>query len=198
MTFQERSLREYFQAVNVDEHGLRTPPRIAHLTIFEMTASRLLAGCDRPNFPGEINLLDYSARFWICHFVEIDVNDATNDEAKKVIDILYAFFQNTNNVARTLEYYSLAAYSNMLAENDLSWLKNVELWIQRGSKLDQDTFSLDTLSWLNDFAIEKAFLPLARGHFQNWFKEHYSQRNTACLKFLRDALVLVSCCFYFA
>lgn len=33
LTFQERSLREYFQAIDVDKQGLRTPPYVLKILI---------------------------------------------------------------------------------------------------------------------------------------------------------------------
>lgn len=73
-------------------------------------------------------------RFWIRHFVELDPSRVTDQEVERVVDKLYKFFQNTSNIARTLEYYSPQTYSEMLPGNDLSWLKNVESWIQREKK----------------------------------------------------------------
>lgn len=192
MAFQERSLREYFQAVDVDSNGLRTPPRTGHLTIFEMTASRLLEGCARPNYAMEKNLLDYAASFWIRHFVELDPSSATDQEIGSVVDKLYRFFQNTNNIARTLEYYSARTYSEMLPGNDLSWLKNVESWIQRGKQVGADNLGPEVVTWMNNFVIETAFLTLARGHVENWFKEYFGKANIECIRFARDALSLVS------
>lgn len=191
MTFQERSLREYFQAVDVDEHGLRTPPSTAHLIIFEMTASRLLSGYDRTNHAGDRNLLDYASRFWIRHFVDIDLSKATDEAVSRVVATLFKILQNSNNVARTLEYSSSQIYSEMLPGNDISWLNNVEAWIQRGVLIDANPSSSDIMSWSKTFTRETALLPLARGHIQNWFKECLGPANTACIRFARDALKLV-------
>lgn len=196
MAFQERSLREYFQAVDVDENGLRTPPRTAHLTVFEMCASRLLTGCDRPNYTGEGNLLDYAARFWIRHFVELDPQIASNEEVVRVVEILHQFFLNKNNIARTLEYYSTVTYSEMLPGSelapDLSWLQNVKDWIGRLSFLGAGDLNPESVAWAQAFTRETAFLTLAQGHIDNWFKEHFGRANAECIRFGRDALELVS------
>jgi hypothetical protein len=195
MGFQERSLREYFQAVDVDENGLRTPPRMAQLTIFEMTANCLLAGCKRPNYTSEKNLLDYSACFWIRHFIELDLSVATDQEIINVVEKFHLFFQNTNNVARTLEYYSGQTYSELLPGNDLSWLKNVESWIHRALSITPNDIRPELALWMSNFTIDKAFFTLARGHVENWFKELFGTANSKSLQFARDALTLVSLSF---
>lgn len=46
LSFQERSMREYFRSINVEDYGLRTPPAKAHATVFVLLARLLWRHCE--------------------------------------------------------------------------------------------------------------------------------------------------------
>jgi hypothetical protein len=66
LRFQERSLRQYFRETSVDEAGLRNPPSLTHLTIFNM-AVRCLDVLVNFNSTDTIsyNLQNYAANYWL-------------------------------------------------------------------------------------------------------------------------------------
>ena len=133
LSFQERSLREYFQAVDVDEKGLRTPPSAAHLTIFEMAAELVLNTRHELKRSDQPKLLSYAASFWAQHFMEIDLSKASEDVVKRVVSALHKILNNENNVSRTFEHFAEVLYSTMTPENDGLWLSKVKEWTSHAS-----------------------------------------------------------------
>ncbi|KAF2423186.1 hypothetical protein EJ08DRAFT_701311 [Tothia fuscella] len=193
LTFQERSLREYFRAVDVDQQGLRTAPSAAHLVIFEMCANILFTGATRPNVNNVPDLKNYAASYFVKHLAEIDVDKASNEEVERVVQKLQKIFQNHNNVARVLEYNTYTRYSDMEGEDDSTgpmWLHKVKQWVDRALLLDEATRSEDVQGWAKDFTVLNALIPLAKGHVENWFREFYGPANAQCFAFAHDALAL--------
>jgi len=190
LTFQERSLRDYFRAIDVDERGLRTPPSAAHLTIFEMATSMLFKDCGRPNYQNEQNLMSYAANFWIEHFAEIDPTTATDQEIIRVLNVFYRVLSNDNNTAQSMEYFGTRVYSEM-HESGASWLNKLKEWTDRAATLDSGRFSPKVQTWAEGYSVSQAMMPLARGHVENWYRECFGHAISNCFKFARDALGLV-------
>lgn len=190
ITFQERSLREYFQAIDVDEHGLRTPPSTAHLTIFDMAASLLFEDGDHPNGGRESDLRDYAASYWVHHLVEIDLDAVKDDEVVHVILVLHKILSNYNNTARSMEEFSSDTYSEYL-NGHTPLLERLKLWVDRALKLSDDALPAEVQAWARDFTTSGALLTLAHGHVANWFKEFNGPKNFTIFRFARDALAAV-------
>jgi hypothetical protein len=168
----------------------------AHLTILEMCLDTLLTvKPTRPNYELELNLTDYSANFWVRHLVEIDLERTPDEDVVRLAQKLHRIFQNENNVARVLEYFSAKAYSEILDSPDSAaslWLDKVKAWVDRASSLESAPLVPDTQSWAKDFTVLTALIPLAKGHVQNWYQEYFGAANVEGFRFARDALTLVS------
>ncbi len=197
LNFQERSLREYFQAVDVDEKGLRTPPSAAHLTIFEMAADLLFKAKDQSDEDKQPKILNYAADYWVKHFVEIDLSKSTDDEVTRVVGILYKVMNNHNNVASVFEQWGNTLYSELLPEGDgAPWLKNIKDWTVKATSANTVTLAPDVEVWAKDFVTsETPLMTLARGHVLNSYTQHHGLRIHDAFNFARDALKLV-CPFY--
>lgn len=192
LAFQERSLREYFQAVDVDEKGLRTPPSAAHLTIFEMAADLLFNAGDQRKDKEQPKLLSYAADFWAQHFVEIDLSKATDEEVKRVVNVLYSLMNNHNNVARTLEHFAEFSYSEMTPEG--LWLNTLKEWT--GKAISSNCAQLltpEVETWAKEITSSpEPLITLAHGHVINWYKQYNGWRILKAFTFARDAFKLVS------
>ena len=194
LAFQERSLREYFQAVDVDEEGLRTPPSAAHLTIFEMVAELLFEAGDDLKDDERPKLLSYAADFWAQHFVEIDLSKATDEEVKRVINILHKLLNNYNDVSRTFEHFAEFPYSGMMPESGASWLNTIKEWAGRATS---STCSVLLAPEVNKWAKEitssqEPLMVLAHGHVLNWYQQYNGRRISSAFMFARDTFNLVS------
>jgi hypothetical protein len=103
LTFQERSLRQYFKAVSVEDHGdeeLRTPAAEAHLTILTMSVEVLM----KPENGGDVGhaseLLRYTVKYWYEHFNELDSEASSTEEISSVLASLHRITSNKNNVGK--------------------------------------------------------------------------------------------------
>lgn len=179
LAFQERSLREYFQAVDVDEKGLRTPPAAAHLTILEMAADLLFEAGDSLSDDEQPKLLSYAADFWAQHFVEIDLSKATDEEVRRVINILHKLLNNYNNVSRNFEHFAGSSYSGMMPESGAPWLDTVREWAGRAtSSTCAGLLTPEVNVWAKEIiSSREPLLVLAHGHVLNWYKYAISLSN---------------------
>jgi hypothetical protein len=194
LAFQERSLREYFQAVDVDEKGLRTPPSAAHLTIFEMAADLLFEAGDQRKDDEQPKLLSYAADFWAQHFEEIDLSKATDEEVKRVVNVLYKILNNHNNVSRTFEHFAGSSYSGMTPESGAPWLNAIKEWAGRAaSSAGSGLLTSEVKTWAEEIiSSQEPLMVLAHGHVMNWYKQYNGGRISSAFMFARDAFNLVS------
>lgn len=193
LNFQERSLREYFQAVDVDEKGLRTPPSAAHLTIFEIATDLLFKVHEKEDDDDkQPMILNYAVDYWAKHLVEIDLSKATDNEVARVVGILYKIMNNHNNVAAIFETFGNTLYSELLPEDGAPWLKTIKDWTVNATSSDTVTLTPDVEVWAKDFVTSEApLMTLARGHVLNSYTQHHGTRIYDAFKIARDALKLV-------
>ncbi|KAI9661209.1 MAG: hypothetical protein M1821_009536 [Bathelium mastoideum] len=163
ISLQERSMRDYFRSVNVEDDGLRTSTEQSHLLIFELLV-RLL--CDEA--PTEVVekpcLHAYAAHYWAHHFVKID---AAAEHVSKVLEGLFTIFNNENNVAASFETYKAPYYDDL--EKHTCFLEKFSAFLQLAKSIDDLPPKIK--DWTKDLpdTPQKALLPLARGHISNQF-----------------------------
>ena len=118
LEFQDRSTRDYFRAMDVDDDGLRTTPSQAHLTIFEMAVSVI---CEPYEYNGDAviqkpsPLKNYAANFWSQHFLDIDMENAADEQVKLVVQSLAKILQSQGQVSRTLANEAVDVHSTIFA-----------------------------------------------------------------------------------
>ena len=172
IALQERSMRDYFRAVSVEEDGLRTSAEHSHLLIFELLV-RLL--CDEA--PTEVVekpcLHAYAAHYWAHHFVKIDV---APEHVAKVLGGLSTIFNNEKNVAASFEAYKAPYYDAL--EEQTSFLAKLRAFLQLTK--DVDDLAPTVKDWAKDLfdAPEKALLPLARGHVRYLDKRPFTLQDS--------------------
>ena len=205
LKFQDRSMREYFRAMDVDDDGLRTTPSQAHLTIFEMAVSVI---CEPYEYNGDVAaqkpspLKQYAANFWSQHFLDIDIEKAADEQAKLVVQSLAKIFQNQGQVTKTLAEFADEAdvYSTMFtSHNETPWLETMKMWADRAKSLDQEVLGTETTRWIAEIEtipkLPMVMLPLARGHVQDWLRKDEDdpeyRRRSSHFRFAFDALKMV-------
>lgn len=87
LTFQERSLRQYFREVDVtlEDKNLRTRPCDAHVLILTMCADMVKKSSgDSADYRQQQQLIDS----WYDHFMELSTDDLPDEVAGKVLQAL--------------------------------------------------------------------------------------------------------------
>jgi hypothetical protein len=196
LRFQERSLRQYFRETSVDEAGLRSPPSLAHLTIFNMAVRCLdvlvdLNSTDTISY----NLQNYAANYWLQHFLDIQPDSIPDKDMQGVIGSLHMVFDPSRNILKSLEFHCqehmvLFAGAADLQEKFLNSLKD---WAERAVNLAAGISSND-LSWIQNFSnsLKEVVAQVAQGHKSNWFKANTSWEAQRSFLFAQAALLMVS------
>jgi hypothetical protein len=174
ITFQERSLREYFRVVSLDieDEDMRTPATTAHLTIMGMCADILVrySKSSKDSEAGE--LINYAANYWYEHLNELAPEDASEEETKSVLEILHIILSNTDNMAHAFEVisYDSALYPEK-PESGTIWFDNALEWLKKGQSLPEDTLPENIKIWLSGLKDnpKDVLLPLLKGHIANWY-----------------------------
>ncbi|KKY22544.1 putative conserved hypothetical protein [Diplodia seriata] len=170
LRFQERSLRQYFREAVVDEYGLRSSPSSAHLIIFRTIATILTTDVEDD---ATIKMLkNYAADFWIHHFLDIEVDRASDEEVKSVIESLSDIVTNKRRALEKIEENASAlgifGESTDLREHMFS---SVKKWIDRTSKLPLDLLSPESAELVSNLSEDptKLMEGIARKHVFKWF-----------------------------
>ncbi|KAF2813896.1 uncharacterized protein BDZ99DRAFT_516530 [Mytilinidion resinicola] len=175
LTFQERSLREFFKAVDVDDTGLRTPPSTAHFTIFEMATSTLITAAQKDIRKDAPVLSSYAANYWYQHLIEIDLENTSDVETIQVLNALQGILSNAHNVSVVIETFEMSAkdtYPDSGSTKKVTWIDVMMRWIAKGAGIKDLALPSETREWISSFSEDRAgvLIPLARGHVNNWYR----------------------------
>lgn len=192
LRFQERSLREYFQAMSVDDDGLRTSPSAAHLTIFENAVSVICGVSSNTTF-----LSEYSSKYWASHFMDIDRTAISEKDSIRVVKSLALILTNTKDASKLIEIHS-SKYTDILGDAPKSslqkneFLDRIQEWVAR-VRLDGTSLNEPALSWVREVKgfPSKTMVCLGKGHVKNWFSGPYANVMTNSFEFALNALALV-------
>jgi hypothetical protein len=199
LTFQERSLRQYFRAVSVEAHGeeeLRTPASAAHLTILKMCIDILISSADAKDDTASSELKGYAVQYWYEHLKDLDISSASDEDVRQVLISVHRIMSNESNVASLFERQAQAAelYPKRDSETTTPWYDSLQAWAVRGSTIPEDTLSQEVKAWSGELVAnpKDALLPLAKAHVDNWRLESNRFFIVAAYKFAATALSLVS------
>lgn len=198
LRFQERSMREYFREMEVDETGLRSSPSSAHQTIFEMAITILNTSVNDDNVKElkiDWELRDYTANFWLQHFLEVSPEKATEQDVKRVIGALQSLMSLRGEALRSIEHY-------FDRDNDLFWssqeirerfFESLKKWAERAKSLPAGALTNEKVSWIQwlSASTETVLVELAKGHVTNWFKADRPWWARTSLQFALSALKMV-------
>ena len=198
LRFQERSMRQYFREMEVDERGLRSSPSSAHLTIFEMALCILSVSVEDEfanGLPINRKLREYAANFWLQHFLEVSSDKATERDVKRVMDALHSLLNPHGASLKNIEEY-------FQSDGELFWgsqerrqrfFDSLKKWAECAKSLPSGSLSNEELSWIQDLltSAETILLQLAKCHVRNWFKAYRYWCAQRSLQFALSALRMV-------
>jgi hypothetical protein len=173
LTFQDRSLRQYFQSVNVEDDGVtefRTPATTAHLTILQMCVDIMMEAAKDANEPTIAELSLYAIRYWHDHLKELDVENTTTEAIQQVVILLHRITRNESNIAKLFE--KIARHTDIYPvyadDTPTPWFETLITWAHKAATLKDDSLDLDVREWVLAVTEDNVLLPLAQGHVQNW------------------------------
>ncbi|KAM0715393.1 hypothetical protein Q7P37_008891 [Cladosporium fusiforme] len=188
LSFQERSMREYFRSINVGEDGLRTSPSRAHLAIFQLLVQLL---CDTPadaNGERGIKLQDYASHYWLHHFCEISIDTITDEEFNRALAGFHRIVSNVGGVTLAFETWNASDY--VALGKELRFHDKLQSWFRKAGEVS----SLDAVvkDWASSHVEEpnKAFLSLGRAHVEDLFKTSTEKAALSCFNFAKSALLV--------
>lgn len=188
LSFQERSMREYFRSINVEEDGLRTSSSEAHLMIFQLLVQLLCDGTATAIGSRGINFQNYASHFWLHHFCEIDIDTTSDEECEKVLTGLHRIFTNDGGAASAFEAWSPPDYVTL--QKELGFVDKLQSWLH---KADQ-TAGIDAVvkAWAATIHEEpnKGFVSLGRAHIENLFQASTPHTAHSCFQFAKSALLV--------
>jgi len=173
LTFQDRSLRQYFQSVNVEDDGVtefRTPATTAHLTILQMCVDIMMEAAKDPNEPTTAELSLYAIRYWHDHLKELDVENTTTGAIQQVAILLHRITRNESNIAKLFEKIARHTdiYPVSAEDTPTPWFETLITWAHKAATLKDDSLDPDVREWVLTVTEDNVLLPLAQGHVQNW------------------------------
>lgn len=197
LSFQDRSLRQYFKSVSVDADGtteFRTPAAAAHLTILQMCADIMIKAAKDPEDQASYGLSLYATQYWYEHLKELDVEQATEENIQQVVILLYNITQNTNNVAKLFEVRArhTELYPERTDDHSSAWYDALLVWAAKAPSLPDELLNSQVKAWALSVNKENVLIPLAKGHAQNWLNATHQWWIPEIFRFIKSALRLVS------
>lgn len=174
LTFQERSLRQYFKAINVQDENeeLRTPALDAHTTILTMCVEVLKRSTARTKDGKAPELRRYAVKYWYDHFNELDPDKATETQVGQVLQCLHSVLTDEKRVSRVFDHCadSTEIYPIVKQGDPDPWYNRINAWIGRASDLPADVISPDIRAWANRLVAsdEHVLYALSLAHGRNW------------------------------
>jgi hypothetical protein len=198
LSFQDRSLRQYFKSVSVEDDGVtefRTPATAAHLTILQMCVNIMMKAAEDPNEPTNSGLSLYAIRYWHEHLKELDVENTTPEGIHQVIILLRRITENENNIAKLFE--KVARHTDIYPERaddaPTAWYDTLLTWAAKASTLGDGSLDDQVKEWALAVKEDNVLLPLAEGHIHNWLNANDQVWIPETFLFVKAALSRVSC-----
>jgi len=197
LSFQDRSLRQYFKSVSVEDDGVtefRTPATAAHLTILQMCVEVMMKAAQEPFAAVSSGLTNYSINYWYEHLKELDAETASPEAVRDVVTLLHYITDNTHNVAKLFE--NLARHTEIYPERaedtSTAWYDTLFSWTARVSTLPDGSLDEKVKLWTLAVDRDNVLLPLAHGHVHNWLDARDTWWIPERFRFAKAALSRVS------
>ncbi|EUC28300.1 hypothetical protein COCCADRAFT_30414 [Bipolaris zeicola 26-R-13] len=197
LSFQDRSLRQYFKSVSVDADGteeFRTPASAAHLTILQMCADIMIKAAKDPEDQTSSGVSLYAIQYWYEHLKELDVEKSTDATICQVVTLLYSITQNTNNVAKLFEERARHAelYPERADDTPSAWFDTLLIWAAKASSFADESLDSEVKEWARTVNKDNVLLLLAKGHVQNWLDARTQWWIPETFRFVKAALRLAN------
>ena len=197
LSFQDRSLRQYFKSVSVEDDGVtefRTPATAAHLTILHMCVDVMMKAAQEPLEAVSSGLTCYAINYWYEHLKELDAETASPEAVRDVVTLLHCITDNTHNVAKLFEKLArhTEIYPERAEDTSIAWYDTLFSWTARVSTLPDESLDENVKLWMLTVDRDNVLLPLAYGHVHNWLDASDSWWIPERFRFAKAALSLVS------
>ncbi|PVH82345.1 hypothetical protein DL98DRAFT_570587 [Cadophora sp. DSE1049] len=179
LKFQDRVMREYFRSVDIEGTDLRSTASSAHLKILETVVQCLLVTEDEFDDATAglhiFNLQWYSANNWIQHFLDIDVDNASDDDVKVVVDSLHTLMSCQGKALKAVETrMPVTPDTNIFGEHGYNSYKeffaHFGVLTRRAAASLPGEYSDEVKEWMQLCSDEDDFLMwLVKQHVQSWF-----------------------------
>jgi hypothetical protein len=175
LSFQERSLREYFRENEPNADSLRSTPSIGNMMIFEAIAAILTSPLNRSKTsPAEWELQNYCSSHWMKHLQDIKCDELDDDQAANVINSLYAILSNRDNSLRVFELnWRLVGYTifGTSEEQEKRALDSLHEWASRAIRIRSSALAPGATDWIRPLIRHQniIYIRLAEAHVANWF-----------------------------
>ena len=179
LKFQDRVMREYFRSADIEGTDLRSTASSAHLRILDTAVRCLLAVEDEFDDATAglhiFNLQWYSANNWIQHFLAIDLDTASDDDIKMVVESLYTLMSCNKRALKAIEKrMPVTQDTNIFGEPGYNSYKEFfprfGLLIRRVMSSLPAGYSVEVMEWMQLCNDETEFLMwLVKQHVQSWF-----------------------------
>ncbi|CAN9079880.1 unnamed protein product [Alternaria alternata] len=193
LCFQDRSLRQYFKSVSVEDDGtteFRTPAAAAHLTILQMCVDIMITAAQEPRSSTRSGLTLYAINYWYEHLKELDVETVSSAVVRDVLVILHCITNNKNNVAKLFEELATDTeiYPEPTPDGPTAWFDTLTPWAKKATTLPIGSINDEILDWAVTVNRDNVLLPLAQGHVQNWLDADDEIWIPETFRFVKSAL----------
>lgn len=143
------------------------------------TISKIYMGLkDDPYTMAELDLLTYCGQNWKNHMFEINLDELSDDEARKVIENVYMILDNKNNALKKIQLWNTgwSTTPSILGNDDVTsekTLSAIQQWAYRAIRLPSLGGQFSTIQeWFRPLAQDPAriYIRNARSHIINWFQ----------------------------
>jgi len=174
LSFQERSLREYFRQKESNPNSLRSGPSIGNMMMFEAIAAILTSDVNKNSNAADWNLRFYCTSHWMKHLQDIKCDELQDNLAANVINSLYAILSNRDNCLRVFERnWRLEGYTIFGAseEQEKKALDALHEWASRAIRIKSSALAPGATDWLRPLIRHQGviYIRLAEAHVANWF-----------------------------
>ncbi|KAI9685512.1 MAG: hypothetical protein M1822_004370 [Bathelium mastoideum] len=170
LSFQERALRQYFRELSKDEDGLRSSPSSAHLIIFR-TAAMILTNEKSEESTADLPV-SYAADYWTQHFLNIKIEDLSDEEVIEGIKSLYAIVSNHGAALEKIEENaSVIGIFGDATDMPEDMVNSLKKWTDKFKSLPTKPVTVEIRDWVHDISGDAArlMIQIARQHCYNWF-----------------------------
>ncbi|KAF2232674.1 hypothetical protein EV356DRAFT_504942, partial [Viridothelium virens] len=184
--FQEKAFRDFLKEQESQTDGLAEHQTAAHLTILDTSISVLCSPVktevnletgdgDKTDSREKNHLLEYASCYWDWHFLQITVNDATEEQIRRVVSLLSQIFQNNNNALGKIEesdrIFELSDTHTRCPAMTKSAFERIPAWLERAERI-VSTLEPNVAEWLRSFQSDSktGLQDLLRCHGRNWYE----------------------------
>ncbi|KAI1626267.1 hypothetical protein EDD37DRAFT_607841 [Exophiala viscosa] len=187
LKFQERSMRQFFRNACPCEIGLRTSSTGAHRQMF-IACSQLIC---TPSSEAPHALKMYACRNWMAHLSWTKLSEDSDCDRIQALEALGAIMTNRDNIAKVFETLEIDYDQIRQGLQQGDFLDNLVFWAKLAKTLGSRV-NAETSKWANSVVLDKmsAFIPLVKGHCQNWLQADDLRSIKRAYRSTRSALKL--------